>query len=134
MIILALCTIRRLVFTAKYKAEAERSIDDLDSNHGESDHGEIDDELWREERRNLATDVTEFFNEELKNELEAASRIHTGPIKLTSGSNGVALLTEKLQSAHRIPMYPSTHPEGYTYIVFAECVHKLEEGGEGGSL
>ncbi|KAG6067307.1 hypothetical protein E4U32_004166 [Claviceps aff. humidiphila group G2b] len=29
--------------------------------------------LWREERRNLATDVTELFNEELKNELEAAS-------------------------------------------------------------
>ncbi|KAG6194753.1 hypothetical protein E4U22_003021 [Claviceps purpurea] len=54
-------------------AEAARSIDDLDSNHGESDHGEIEDELWREERRNLATDVTEAFNDELKNELKAAS-------------------------------------------------------------
>ncbi|KAG5956377.1 hypothetical protein E4U58_006632 [Claviceps cyperi] len=54
-------------------AEAERSIDDLDSNHGESDHGEIEDELWREERRNLAMDVTEPFNEELKNELITAT-------------------------------------------------------------
>ncbi|KAG6057616.1 hypothetical protein E4U32_005019 [Claviceps aff. humidiphila group G2b] len=61
-------------------AEAERSIDDLDSNHGESDHGEIEDELWREDRRNLATDVTEPFNDALKNELEAASVRTRGPM------------------------------------------------------
>ncbi|KAG6090786.1 hypothetical protein E4U30_007965 [Claviceps sp. LM220 group G6] len=35
------------------------------------------------------TVITEPFNDELKNELQAASRIHTGPIKLTSGYDGV---------------------------------------------
>ncbi|KAG6054131.1 hypothetical protein E4U32_007116 [Claviceps aff. humidiphila group G2b] len=109
-------------------AETERIIDDLDSNKGESDQGEEEDEFWREQRRDLATATTEPFNDELINELQAASKIHTGPIKLTSGADTCALFTEQLQFTHKIPMYPSTHPEGYAYVVPAEFVYDLEAG------
>ncbi|KAG5996674.1 hypothetical protein E4U52_006013 [Claviceps spartinae] len=109
-------------------AETERIIDDLDSNKGESDQGEEEDEFWREQRRDLATATTEPFNDELINELQAASKIHTGPIKLTSGADTCALFTEQLQFTHKIPVYPSTHPEGYAYVVPAEFVYDLEAG------
>ncbi|KAG6018447.1 hypothetical protein E4U40_000326, partial [Claviceps sp. LM458 group G5] len=61
--------------------------------------------------------TTEPFNDELTDELKTASKIHTGPIKLTSGADTCAVFTEKLQFTHKIPMYPSTHPEGYAYVV-----------------
>ncbi|KAG6049613.1 hypothetical protein E4U17_006782, partial [Claviceps sp. LM77 group G4] len=54
------------------RAEAERNIDDFDSNDGDSDHGEKD-EFWSQERRNPPTVITEPFNDELKIELQAAS-------------------------------------------------------------
>ncbi|KAG6056714.1 hypothetical protein E4U32_005571 [Claviceps aff. humidiphila group G2b] len=37
-------------------ADTERQIDDLDSHHDSaSDHGEADDDIWREERQELRT-------------------------------------------------------------------------------
>ncbi|KAG6059832.1 hypothetical protein E4U17_005527 [Claviceps sp. LM77 group G4] len=83
-------------------AEIKRIIDDLDSNYEESDNGEEEDEFWREQRRDLETATTESFNDELLKELQVASNIHTGPIKLTSGWEDRALFAEKLQFAHKI--------------------------------
>lgn len=47
---------------------------------------------------------------------------------LTSGRDDVALISEKLQFAHKIPMYPSTDPGGYAYVVPAEFVYDLTQG------
>ncbi|KAG5955852.1 hypothetical protein E4U56_006968 [Claviceps arundinis] len=99
--------------------ETGRIIDDLGSNKGESDQGEEEDEFWREQRRDLATATTEPFNDELINELQAAS--------LTSAADTCALFTEQLQFTHKIPMYPSTHPEGYAYVVPAEYNFNFSE-------
>ncbi|KAG6062882.1 hypothetical protein E4U16_001042, partial [Claviceps sp. LM84 group G4] len=79
-------------------------------------------------RRDLETATTEPFNDELTNELKAASKIQTGPIKLTSGADACAAFTEKLQFTHKIPMYPSTRSDGYAYVVPAEFVYDLEAG------
>ncbi|KAG6237356.1 hypothetical protein E4U23_008593, partial [Claviceps purpurea] len=68
------------------------------------------------------------FNDELINELQAGSKIHTEPVMLTSGRDDVALISEKLQFAHKIPMYPSTDPGGYAYVVPAEFVYDLTQG------
>ncbi|KAG6123634.1 hypothetical protein E4U38_001079, partial [Claviceps purpurea] len=74
--------------------------------------------------------TTEPFNDELINELQAGSKIHTGPVMLTSGRDDVALISEKLQFAHKIPMYPSTDPGGYAYVVPADCTDGVAEGFE----
>ncbi|KAG6095561.1 hypothetical protein E4U31_005773 [Claviceps sp. LM219 group G6] len=66
-----------------------------------SDHGEADDDIWREERRKIPTVIDQPFTDELIKELRTGSRSHEGPFKLTSGGNSVALMTAKLQRADR---------------------------------
>ncbi|KAG6267005.1 hypothetical protein E4U48_005207, partial [Claviceps purpurea] len=55
-------------------ADTEGQIDDLNSHHDSaSDHGEADDDIWREERRKLPTVIDQPFTDELIEELRSAS-------------------------------------------------------------
>ncbi|KAG6184253.1 hypothetical protein E4U36_002133 [Claviceps purpurea] len=104
-------------------SDTERHIDDLDSHHESApDHGEADDDIWRESRRNLPTVIDQPFTDELIEELRTASSSHEGSFKLTSGSTKKALFTAKLEFVHKIPIYPNTHELGYTYVDPAETV------------
>ncbi|KAG5965375.1 hypothetical protein E4U58_002863 [Claviceps cyperi] len=87
------------------------------------------DEVWREERRRercRSPPTSEPHDHELKTGQQTASNCHTGPFKLSSGGENKALYTEKLQFTYRVPIYPNTHPMGYTYVVPAQLVDDVD--------
>ncbi|KAG6065273.1 hypothetical protein E4U16_000495 [Claviceps sp. LM84 group G4] len=93
------------------------------------------DEVWRDQRRRERCrsppanepPANEPLGDELQTGLHTASNSHTGPFKLSSGGEHTALFTEKLQFTHKVPLYPNTHPEGYTYVVPAQFVDELDK-------
>ncbi|KAG6032274.1 hypothetical protein E4U40_006404 [Claviceps sp. LM458 group G5] len=88
------------------------------------------DEVWRDQRRRercRSPPTNEPLDDELKTGLQTASNSHTGPFKLSSGGEHKALFTEKLQFTHKIPIYPNTHPMGYTYVVPAQLVDDVDK-------
>ncbi|KAG6172214.1 hypothetical protein E4U27_007003 [Claviceps purpurea] len=109
-------------------ADTEAQIDDLNSHHDSAfDHGEADDDIWREERRKLPTVIDQPFTDELIEELRFASSYHEGPFKISGGYDSVALFSDYLEFSHKMPNYPNTHEMGYTYVVPAEAVHDLKK-------
>ncbi|KAG6219201.1 hypothetical protein E4U44_007648 [Claviceps purpurea] len=109
-------------------ADTEGQIDDLNSHHDSaSDHGEADDDIWREERRKLPTVIDQPFTDELIEELRSASSYHEGPFKISGGYDSVALYSDYLEFSHKMPNYPNTPEMGYTHVVLAEAVHDLKK-------
>ncbi|KAG6065927.1 hypothetical protein E4U32_006764 [Claviceps aff. humidiphila group G2b] len=88
------------------------------------------DEVWRDQRRrerDRTPPRNEPLNDEPKPGLQTASNLHTGPFKLSSGGENKALFSEMLQFNHKIPIYPNTHPMGYTYVVPAQLVDDVDK-------